>query len=215
MAAAIVVTAPIVIPTLYVLETKGVLDKKTTQGGAEPSDTAAAQSSKELAAGATDYSSVVTQAEKGSLRESELQLISSLVLEEQFSSDWEVAYVLELKQALGWGALSSESSRGVLPPSRRNPLLRSGISRLVLLESTLGEKILVLCARSLIDDGNLIASYFETCRGENIGSSMLLPTGGNSEKSRVVLIGHAQKLAALHAYALTGRSPVIRVLQPR
>ena len=215
MAAAIVVTAPIVIPTLYILETQGSSDKQTSHSAAEPSAAKATQDSKELAAGATDYSRVVTHAEKGSLRERELQSIASLVLEERFSSDWNAVYVLELKQALGWGALSSESPKRFVPPTEKDPVLRSGISQLVLLESTQGEKILVLCARSLIDDGNLITRYFETCRSENLGSDTLLPISGDSEKGRAVLIGHAKKLAALHAYALTGRSPVIRVLQPR
>ena len=139
-------------------------------------------------------------------REKHVQWLASAVIDGQWSSTLDDAYISDLNQALGWKAPPLKGSA----EQYRQLRLFSGISRIVLLDSKLGERTLILCARTSVDRAGVAIRYFETCQSGNIGSAMSYDSPASSEALRAVLVEQARNLSALQAKALTEQSEFVQ-----
>lgn len=168
---------------------------------------------------AISVSALPKEKETISSREKPANWLASMVMERQFSSAWDEAYISAFSQALGWkvspvkGLVEQHTpqldGKPTSAPADRH--LRAGISQIALLDSNLGEQTLVLCARSLIQWGEATARYFETCQSGSIGLEMPHGSPESSEALRAVLVERARRLAALQAKALTEQTKFVQV----
>jgi hypothetical protein len=139
-------------------------------------------------------------------QERHAQWLATVVMEGQWPSALDDSYISALNQALGWEAPPLRGS----VEQHRQLRLGTGISRIMLLDSKLGERTLILCARSSVERAGVTVRHFETCQSGNIGPAMPYDSPASSEALRAVLLERTWKLAALQAKALTEQSEFIQ-----
>lgn len=134
------------------------------------------------------------------------QWLTSVVMEGQWPSALDDTYISALNQALGWKAPPLKSSVEQYKKLR----LGTGVSKIMILDSKLGERTLILCARSSVEQAGVTVRYFETCQSANIGPAMPYDSPTSSEALRAMLLEQTWKLAALQAKALTAQSEFVQ-----
>ena len=156
--------------------------------------------------------------EKSSLREINTKWLAGVVMDGQWFAELDGVYIAALNQALDWKVPADRSSveqprhqqNGKFASAPADMYLSVGISKIVLLDSNLGEWTLILCAKSLIERGAATVRSFETCQSENIGRALPQNSPASSEALRLVLVEQARKLSALQAKALTAQTKFVQ-----
>ena len=160
-------------------------------------------------AGEPEINETVLRKEKERLlsQEKHVHWLASVVMDGQWSTALDDIYISALNQALGWKAPLLRSSAAQFKQLR----IGTGFSKIALLESKLGERTLILCARTSVERAGETFRYFETCQSGNIGPSMPYDLPASSEALRAVLVERARKLAALQAKALTEQTTFVQL----
>ena len=204
--AIILPVAIVALPFIAAHEFSKARDAESAVSATEPIDSATESTGGGSTQPAIDESVLRKEKERILSQERHAQWLASVVMEEQWSSALDDSYISALNQALGWKAPPLKSSAEQYKQLR----LGSGISRIMLLDSKLGERTLILCARSSVEQAGVSVRHFETCQSGNMGPAIPYDSPASSEALRAVLLEQTSKLAALQAKALTEQSEFVQ-----
>lgn len=153
-------------------------------------------------------SAVTTEMESvaSSSPEQRAQWLAAVVLDGQWSTSLDNAYISALYEALAWTppVPGGESGRdGAQSANERQ--FRAGISKVTLLEASTGAQTLMVCARFLLQQGSDSFRYFETCDSTAFALAAPRESPSSTDALKSALVDAARKVSKRQAKALTGQ----------
>ena len=144
--------------------------------------------------------------------------MKSVVLRGQFADKLDAAYASALQQAFNGSEHFKNAAPGPITgvsasesmPGRASVGVKSGISRVVLLNLGQDTAVLFLCSRTIVQGNEARVRYFETCLSEPFCLPAVDSYHADSERFRESLMGQMRRLAIAKADALMGaKAPAV------
>jgi len=137
--------------------------------------------------------------------------LAGVVEDRQWAAVLDEVYVSGLSRALGWKATPVEGQAEQDKPQKDRGFFSApgqssffaGISRIVLLDTNLGEPTLLLCARSTIQRRwGTTPRTFETCQRGYVELAVLEDSAASGDALRATLVERARQLSTVQAKEL-------------
>jgi len=202
----------IVVPVgLVALPFIAAAEKKESEAAVAAAAAESAEASDSGAQSQPDIASdspVTTEVEAvaSSTPEERAQWLAAVVLDGQWSTSLDNAYISALYEALAWTppVPGGESGRdGAQPANERQ--FRAGISKVMLLEASTGAQTLLVCAKALLQQGSDTPRYFETCHSTAFSLAAPRESQASADALKSALVEVAREVSTRQAKALTGQ----------